>query len=207
MRTLPPAEAARVLGNRQRLDLVLGGADWEKVTQATVRPEYRLKRMGEVAQSSAMRLSESEKQEFADWTTRVLSDGYLARHEFKRVGYLPQRVLDDADVVKIGVAGNEIEVSDYLLRHGNRATKDGRGAALPLSVVAELPAKLENAIWTFDPIHKNVCAFFEVEREVDVVGKAVVHFNYARKGKEHNAVITMGIVQRPNINDGGKRTL
>ncbi|WP_276308990.1 hypothetical protein [Macromonas bipunctata] len=43
---MPPAEAARVLGNRQRLDLVLGGADWEKVTQAAVREEYRLKRVG-----------------------------------------------------------------------------------------------------------------------------------------------------------------
>jgi hypothetical protein len=54
LRSLPPAEAARVLGNRQRLDLVLGGADWEKVTQAAVRSEYRLRRVGEVAQSGAM---------------------------------------------------------------------------------------------------------------------------------------------------------
>ena len=154
-----------------------------------------------------MRLPESEKQEFANWTACVLSDGYLAKHEFKRVGYLPQRVLNDAEVAKIGVAGNEIEVSDYLLRHGNRAAKDGRGAALPLSVVADLPQKLENAIWTFDPVHKNVCAFFEIERETDVVGKAVVHFKYARKGKEHNAVITMGVVKRSNTKDGGKRAL
>lgn len=48
LRSLPPAEAARILGNRQRLDLVLGGADWEKVTQAAVRSEYRLRRVGEV---------------------------------------------------------------------------------------------------------------------------------------------------------------
>jgi len=46
LRSLPPAEAARVLGNRQRLDWVLGGADWEAVTQAGVRAEYRLKRVG-----------------------------------------------------------------------------------------------------------------------------------------------------------------
>lgn len=47
LRTLPPAEAARVLGNRERLDLVLGGADWEAVTQAAVHSEYRLKRVGD----------------------------------------------------------------------------------------------------------------------------------------------------------------
>lgn len=49
LKSLPPAEAARVLGNRERLDLVLGGADWEKVTQAAVRSEYRLRRVGEVS--------------------------------------------------------------------------------------------------------------------------------------------------------------
>ncbi len=48
LRSLPLAEAARILGNRQRLDLVLGGADWERVTQASVRAEYRLRRAGEV---------------------------------------------------------------------------------------------------------------------------------------------------------------
>ncbi len=47
LRTLPPADAARVLGNRQRLEYVLNGADWEKVTQAAVREEYRLRRVGD----------------------------------------------------------------------------------------------------------------------------------------------------------------
>ena len=47
LRTLPAAEAARVLGNRQRLDYVLNGADWERVTQAAVRDEYRLRRVGD----------------------------------------------------------------------------------------------------------------------------------------------------------------
>ena len=46
LRSLPPAEAARILGNRERLDAVLNGAGWEEVTQAAVREEYRLKRVG-----------------------------------------------------------------------------------------------------------------------------------------------------------------
>lgn len=41
--------APRFWGNRQRLDYVLNGADWEKVTQAAVREEYRLRRVGEAA--------------------------------------------------------------------------------------------------------------------------------------------------------------
>lgn len=47
LKTLEPAQAARVLGSRERLDAVMNGGDWEQVTQASVRPEYRLKRVGE----------------------------------------------------------------------------------------------------------------------------------------------------------------
>ncbi len=47
LRSLPPAEAARVLGNRERLQAVLGGADWEAVTQGGVRDEYRLRKVGD----------------------------------------------------------------------------------------------------------------------------------------------------------------
>lgn len=152
----------------------------------------------QVAQSSAMRLPESEKQEFASWTACVLSDGYLARHEFKRVGYLPQRVLNDAEVAKIGVAGNEIEVSDYLLRHGNRAAKDGRGAALEKAVLSRLPAKLESADWYFDARHGNVMAAFEIDGD-GKVGKAIVQFNYTRRKDKRNAVITTGMVEAFNL--------
>lgn len=145
-----------------------------------------------------MRLSESEKQEFADWTARVLSDGYLARHEFKKVGYLPQRVLDDADVARIGVLGSKIEISDYLLRHGNRTSKDGRGAALEKPVLSQLPVKLENADWYFDAKHGNVIASFAIDKD-GKVGKAVVQFNYTRRKEKRNAVITTGTIEAFNL--------
>lgn len=47
LKSLPPAEAARVLGSRERLAAVMSGADWEAVTQAVVRKEYRLTRVGD----------------------------------------------------------------------------------------------------------------------------------------------------------------
>lgn len=162
--------------------------------------------MDGVAQSSAMRLPESEKQEFAEWVANVLADGYLARHEFRKIGYLPQRVLQDADVAKIGLMRQDIETSDYLLRHGYRQSKGERGASLSASDLATLPLKLESSTWMFDPKHKNVVAFFEIDDQ-NMVGKAVVHFNYARKGNTHNAVITTGIVKRSNIQDGEKREI
>lgn len=162
--------------------------------------------MAGVAQSSLMRLSDSEKQQYAQWATQVLAEGYLARHEFRTIGYLPPKVLHDIDVLKIGVTGNRIEISDYLLRHGSRDTKDGRGAALRAEDIASLPDKLEASTWTFDPKHNNVIAFFEIDHP-ELVGKAVVHFQYIRKGKGHNAVITTGVVKRSNMGDGGKREI
>ena len=52
LRGLPPAEAARILGNRERLDAVLNGADWEGVTQASIAPEHRLRRVSEAKPSA-----------------------------------------------------------------------------------------------------------------------------------------------------------
>jgi len=48
LRGLDPADAARVLGSRERLAAVMNGADWEAVTQAGIPKEYRLKRLGDV---------------------------------------------------------------------------------------------------------------------------------------------------------------
>lgn len=63
LRTLPPADAARVLGNRDRLDMVLAGADWEKVTQAVVRADYRLQRLGAVSSSPMIQTRVANQQE------------------------------------------------------------------------------------------------------------------------------------------------
>lgn len=52
LRGLPPAEAARILGNRARLDAVMNGADWEGVTQASIAPEHRLRRVSEAKPSA-----------------------------------------------------------------------------------------------------------------------------------------------------------
>ncbi len=50
-------------GNRERLQAVLGGADWEAVTQVGVREEYRLRRVGEgVAKGDAI-----DRSAFADF--------------------------------------------------------------------------------------------------------------------------------------------
>lgn len=53
LKSLEPAEAARVLGSRERLDAVMNGADWEAVTQAGVRAEYRLQRLDGMVAPSA----------------------------------------------------------------------------------------------------------------------------------------------------------
>ena len=53
LRSLPPDQAARVLGSRERLARVMNGADWEAVAQAGVPAQYRLVRLGQDAASAA----------------------------------------------------------------------------------------------------------------------------------------------------------
>lgn len=155
---------------------------------------------------SKQQLSTSEKLQFAQWAVSVLVDSYKAHNEFVLVGFLPKKVMDDLDVQAIGVSGNNIEVSDYLLRHGHRQNKKGRNANLSMQALANLPDNLENATWMFDPQHQNINAFFPIG-DAENVGMAAIQFKYVRKGKLHNAVVTTGIVKNSNVKDGGKREI
>ena len=151
-------------------------------------------------------LSPEKKQAFGQWADTVLDDGYKVKNDFALVGFVPEKVLLDDMVAQLLVQGVEIHTSDQLLRHGYRANKLARGAALDKETLAALPQKLEEATWYFDAEHGNVVAVFEIGQD-DVVGKAVVQFNYARKGKMHNAVITTGVMRRANVRDGRLRPI
>lgn len=74
LKSLPPAEAARVLGNRERLDMVLGGADWEAVTQASIRPEYRLQRVGDGYAPKLGPAASPQAARFVDAATKAPRD-------------------------------------------------------------------------------------------------------------------------------------
>ena len=145
-------------------------------------------------------LSSEEKNQYAEWAKKVVATDYHAQHEFKPVGYFPDYVLADSDVRELQPTGNEIEISDYLLRHGARKTKKARGATLSVQDLADLPENLESARWFFDSGHKNVIGFFEVGHG-ELLGKFAVQFNYTRNGEKYNAVVTTGVVMRCNIGE------
>lgn len=48
LRTMPLGEAARIMGSRDRLQRVLGGASIDDVLNAGINPEYHLKRLGQL---------------------------------------------------------------------------------------------------------------------------------------------------------------
>lgn len=152
------------------------------------------------------RLAQEQKQRFNQWAQDVLSEDYRVKNEFTLVGFLPQQVLADAEVAKLLVQSTEFYTSDRLLRHGYRADKMQRRATLPAQVLAALPDKMESAVWYYDAVHDNVVAFFEIG-DPNLIGKAVVEFDYRYKGVNRNAVITTGIVQRTNINAATLRKL
>lgn len=160
--------------------------------------ELKNKYSGKVAAMDAV-----DKKAFSDWTKQVTQKDYKARHEFKQVGVIPDYVLNDKNVSKFKLKNNNIDISDYLLRHGQRPKKSDRNVALSIKDLSKLPDNISLSEWFFDPIHNNAIAFFDIAQK-DLVGKAVIHFDYVYKGKNHNAVITTGVVGRNNMNDGGK---
>lgn len=145
------------------------------------------------------RLSDAEKKEYADWSHKVLAEDYRVRHEFKRVGFLPDRVMQDAEVKALHPQGNEIEISDVLLRHGRRPDKARRGHALSLEDAMKLPALMESAVWYFDSKHRNLIGATAIASGV-MLGKVAVQINYQRRGDQYNAVVTTGLVDEADMN-------
>ncbi len=153
-------------------------------------------------------LSALQKTEFTQWAQEVLQDDYRVKNDYALVGFLPQEVLADMQVIQLFLQGTEIHISDKQLRHGYRPGKKARGAALPADVLAVLPEKLEGAAWYFDSTHGNVFAVFDTEGGNEgEVGKAVVQFNYTYHRQTYNAVITTGVIQNFNLNGIGIRRI
>lgn len=130
------------------------------------------------------------KKAFADFVSQVTAEDYKARHEFVRVGVLPDYVMKDSAIVALEPMTNEIHVSDYQLRHAQRLEKK-----IPLSLedLKQLPDKLDNARWFFDAHLNNLTAVFDIHHCADV-GKAIVVINFGKKKEKYNAVKTSGII-------------
>lgn len=135
---------------------------------------------------------------FGSWADAVLQDGYKAKHEFKKIGVLPDFVMADADVVKLLPETADLFISDHQLRHALRPAKSGRGAALPISIIKQLPNKIASAEWLYDKSHKNLIAIFDMGKKGSK-GKAAIAIKF-KKGKNGNmnAVVTTGVVSDAN---------
>ena len=155
--------------------------------------ELKNKYSGKVAAMDAI-----DKKAFSDWTKQVTQKDYKARHEFKQVGVIPDYVMNDKDVSKFKLKNNNIDISDYLLRHGQRPNKSGRNATLSIEHLKNLPSLIDESRWIYDNYHNNIISFFDIGDQKRT-GKAVVMFNYDRKGDIHNAVITTGIVDKADM--------
>jgi hypothetical protein len=137
------------------------------------------------------------KKEFADYVEKVTAEDYKARHEFVRVGSLPDFVMADNAVTELNPINNEIHVSDYQLKHAQRNQKS---APLNIDDVKKLPDKLENARWFYDSNLNNLTAVFDIESIKDV-GKAIVVINFSRSKKEiYNAIKTSGVIDILTLN-------
>lgn len=134
------------------------------------------------------------KKEFADYVEKVTHKDYKARHEFVRVGTLPNRVMNDAAVKALNPINNEIHISDHQLRHALRDVKTGKGTALPIDVTKNLPEKLDTARWFYDSKFNNLMAVFDAENK-GFVGKSVLTINFKKRKESLNAVVTSGMIE------------
>ena len=139
-----------------------------------------------------------DKQTLTSWADKVAQPDYNARHEFMRVGTLPDAVMADSEVFALKPVNNELYISDHQLRHSVRDFKAGKGSALPMAIVNQLPDKLENAQWFFDSKHGNLFAVFNTDI---TVGKSVVEINFRKKNELFNAVITSGLIKPEDLNN------
>ena len=143
------------------------------------------------------------KEEFANFVEKVTAENYKARHEFVRVGTLPDFVMADSDVIALEPVSNEIHVSDYQLRHSQRPEKS---VPLPVEELKKLPEKLENARWFYDLSHDNLIAVFDVGID-DKLGKSAKIINFKRKKFFGNCIVTTGIIDEFDLNNPNYREL
>ena len=135
-----------------------------------------------------------DKQAFADFVEKVTAEDYKARHEFVRVGTLPNFVMTDRAVIALEPINNEIYVSDHQLRHALRDVKTGKGTALPIDVTKNLPEKIESARWFYDSKFNNILAVFDIE-SVGFVGKSALAINFKKRKNSLNTIVTSGMIE------------
>lgn len=152
---------------------------------------------GRFAGSGNTPFTARQQRDFAAWAEAVSTRGYKARHEFRQVGRLPARVMNDARVQALAPNGKKIRISDKQIQHALRDAKNKRQAALQVADIRNLPNLLHKADWYYDSQHQNLVAAMSL-REGDT-GKAVVVIGFKRNQQRYNAIITMGIVQPNNL--------
>lgn len=171
-------------------------------TQMTDLAKAKIEKLPPVIKSKAEKILADkatmiDKQAFADYVEKVTYKDYKARHEFVRVGTLPDFVMADSAVKELEPINNEIHVSDYQLRHSQRNEKI---APLPLEQLKNLPEKLDNSRWFYDKSHDNLIAVFDIGLD-GKLGKSAKIVNFKRKNFLGNAIVTTGIIDEFDLNN------
>lgn len=177
---------------------IAAGSNWFKKTLLE-QMEKKIAQNAKVVESEVEKAIEQkttmiDKQAFADFVEKVTAENYKARHEFMRVGTLPDFVMADSAVKALEPVNNEIHISDHQLRHALREVKTGKGTALPIDITKNLPEKIESARWFYDSKFNNLLAVFDIEKD-GFVGKSALAINFKKRKESLNTIVTSGMIE------------
>ncbi len=176
-------------------------ASWE-VTHPGAKPHTP----DELANPGARQAAEVQERDAADWAADVASGQQRATGEARTIGSLAPAVTEFLARKGVGLVTRDIGIGDRQIAHMFRASKQGRGQALPASQagrLADVLGRPKAVLWEggADP---QLLYLFDVPGEKRL-GKLVVKLRDRDKRLEiqrHNWIVTGGLVDGRRLGIG-----
>ncbi len=188
-------EQARILGSREKVQLLHAGADITDIFNS-VRPKYPIKRYIDELRHNA-------DNNLRQMLEEIKSGAKLTRNRIA-VGVLSAEVLSFLRSRDVPVHTKEIFINSKGLSHLSREHKKTRGAGLTEDDILKIPEILKHPSYVyFDKDKKKMNLLFCMTKECEKVIKVVVDTKHKRKNEKMTIVKTAGYIVEANIRKGG----
>jgi hypothetical protein len=142
-------------------------------------------------------ITKKNKSDFYSIASSFIDESYKVKNIPIKTAMLPLEVANHAKTTRLAVFA-----TDKTLRHGIRASKANRHAALPENDVLRLDDHLKSAEWFYDTIKGNYLAFFDIGKN-GFLGKAAIDIDYKTKHGDMHMIVTTGIIDERHKHQKG----
>ncbi len=180
-------------------------ASWE-----VTHPEAKPHTPDELANPGARQAAEVRERDAADWAADVASGQQRATGEARTIGSLAGAVADYLARKGVNLVTRDIGIGDRQIAHMFRASKRGRGQALPVDQaerLADQVARPRAVLWDNQAAEPQLVYLFDVPGETRL-GKLVVKLRDRDKRldiQRHNWIATGGLVDGRQLGVGPGR--